>query len=452
MGRDVDNLIAELSALLEPERGEFSRVGQSRSGAERVDGYTEILRRVLGASSLCYIGGQLSFFDGRAYRRLAARDLSLVIGNLLPDYGVGASDARKMGDMPFSVIFKRSFDADAEKVCFANCVYDIRRNQSYRFSRDYVTDYCLPYEYVADAACPKWEKFLSEVLPDASERACLQEFFGLCYVDREKYSIEKMALLVGSGANGKSVIFDVMKNVIGREWVSFLSPDQLIDGKQLVSVVGKRLNFAPDIRRSSSFDSGLKALASAQDVQGWRIYEGSVIVKCPPLVFAFNEMPYFRDGTDAFFRRLMPFRFDVVIPPERQNRRLADEICASELPGIFRWVMDGRRRLLNRKGAFTRCDRIEGAVESLKRRVRGERHPVLTYLESEGYAVRPQYDGQPFEKVSASRIYEGMGGRVSKDAITRELNTYRVSKDRGTEVRYFLYRICTDNSQINDNQ
>lgn len=445
-------LRSELSALLGREGEAFLRTRQLPGRVARVDGYVEIVRRVLRDSSLCYVDGVLSFFDGRSYCALTPRELSLILANLLPGMGVGATDIRNMGDMPFSVIFERNFAADRDKVCFANCVYDVRRGRAYQFGRDHVTDYRLPYEYDAAAVCPRWEAFLAEVLPDAAERACLQEFFGMCYVDRERYSIEKMALFVGTGANGKSVIFDVMKRVIGKEWVSFLSPDQLIDNKQLVSVAGKRLNFAPDIRRSSSFDSGLKALSSAQDVQGWRIYEGSVVVKCPPLVFAFNEMPYFRDGTEAFFRRLMPFRFDVVIPPERQNRRLADEICESELPGVFRWVMEGRRRLLGRKGAFTRCARIEDAVESLKRRVRGERRPVLAYLESIGYAARPQYDGQPFEKVTASRIYEGMGGRISKDAITRELNTYQVAKDRGTEVRYFLYRICTAEVQDNDNQ
>ena len=446
MNGSLDVLKSELRALLEPERGELSRVGQSRSATERVDGYVTVMRRVLAASSLCYIGGGMAFFDGSAYSRLTPQELSIVVSNLLPEFGVGASDCRKMGDMPFSVIWERSYAADSGKVCFANCVYDIRQNQAYPFNRKHVTDYRLPYEWRPDAECPKWEAFLEEVLPDASERACLQEFFGMCYVDREKYSIEKMALFVGTGANGKSVIFDVMKNVIGREWVSFLSPDQLMDNKQLVSVAGKKLNFAPDIRRSAAFDSGLKALSSSQDVQGWRIYEGNVVVKCPPLVFAFNEMPHFRDDTDAFFRRLMPFQFDIVIPPARQNRRLADEICASELPGIFRWVMEGRRRLVQRKGAFTRCARIEGAVAALKARVRSEQSPVLSYLDGEGYAVRPQYDGQPFEKVPASRIFEGMGGRISKDAITRELNGYNVAKDRGTEVRYYLYPICTAKS------
>lgn len=440
MAADRSVLKGELLELMRPEAEEFRRVGQSRSSTERVDGYVVILRRVLAASSLCYVDGRLSFFDGAAYSPVARGELSVMLSNLLPEFGVGASDARKIGDMPFSVISEKDFDSDPCKVCFSNCVYDMDRDRALGFCRECVTTYRLPYEWRADAACPRWEAFLAEVLPDASERACLQEFFGMCYVDRGRLSVEKMALLVGSGSNGKSVVFDVMKNVIGREWVSFLSPDQLVDGKQLVSVQGKRLNFAPDIRKSSAFDSGLKALSSAQDVQGWRLYEGGVVVKCPPLMFAFNEMPRFKDVTDAFFRRLMPFRFDVVIPPERQNRLLASEICASELPGIFRWVMAGRRRLLQRRGAFTKCGRIEQAVELLKSRLRCEQHPVLTWLSGAGWSVRPSYAGQPFEKVPASLIYGGMGGRVSKVEITRELDSCGVTRDRGAEVRYFLYR------------
>ena len=116
--------------------------------------------------------------------------------------------------VPFSVIFEKSYHNDQTKVCFSNCVYDIQRNRAYAFDRKHITDYSLPYEWRADATCPRWEQFLAEVLPDPSERSCLQEFFGMCYIDRERLSIEKMALLIGEGSNGKSVIFDVMKNVI----------------------------------------------------------------------------------------------------------------------------------------------------------------------------------------------------------------------------------------------
>lgn len=427
--------------LMRPLSDEFSRFQMSRSSMERIDGYVSILRSVISSSSLCYIDGELAFFDGRAYSKINHRVLSLVLSNILPSFSVGASDARKIGDMPFSVIFEKNFSNDSSKVCFSNCIYDIVKSRCFSFDSKHITDYKLNYSFLPTASCPKWESFLAEVLPDASERACLQEFFGMCYIDRDKFSIEKMAFLIGSGSNGKSVVFDVMKNAIGIEWVSFLSPDQLMDNRQLVSVAGKKLNFAPDIKRSSAFDSGLKALSSSQDVQGWRLYQGNVIIKCPPLVFAFNEMPHFKDDTDAFFRRLLPFQFDVVIPPERQNRKLASDICKSELSGIFLWIMAGRTRLLKNKGAFTKCGRMEKALTMLKNRIRGEQCPVLAYLDSIGYATSPQFEGQPFEKVTASSIYNGLGGRISKDAITRELNAYHVKHDRGMEVRYFLYKI-----------
>jgi len=445
---NLDVLKQELVALLRPSADAFTRLTLSRSATERIDGYVSILRQALANSSLCYIDNAMAFFDGRAYTRITPRSLSLIIANILPEFGVGASDTKKIGDMPFSVIFEKSYHNDQTKVCFSNCVYDIQRNRTYPFDRRHITDYSLPYEWVADATCPRWEQFLAEVLPDPTERACLQEFFGMCYIDRERLSIEKMALLIGEGSNGKSVIFDVMKNVIGKDWVSFLSPDQLIDNKQVVSVDGKKLNFSPDIKRSAAFDSGLKALSSSQDVQGWRLYAGNVVIKCPPLVFAFNERPRFRDDTDAFFRRLMPFQFDVVIPPERQNKKLAAEICEFELPGIFRWVMDGRKRLLKRDGSFTTCIRMEKAVSAMKREVRKYKaSPLLSFLEKMGYDVKPQYSGQEPERVSAGRIFNGLGGSMTKDAITRELTSYHVAKDRGVEVRYFLYRIETKENQ-----
>lgn len=435
----LDVMKKEISGLLRKESERIAEIQGVRSASARVDGFASVVRGVLSASSLCYIDGALRFFDGRAYSPVTMRELIIAVGNILSDMGVGASDVRKMGDMPFSVLWEKTYSGEPDLVCFRNCVYDIRTGKTAAFSPDARTGYSLPYAWSPDAECPKWNAFLEEVLPDRTERMCLQEFFGMCYVDRSRYSIEKMALLIGSGSNGKSVVFDVMKRVIGEEWVSFLSPEQLMDGKQLVSVAGKRLNFAPDIKKSSAFDSGLKALSSSQDVQGWRLYEGNVTVKCPPLVFAFNELPLFRDETDAFFRRLLPFRFDVVIPPERQNKRLASEICASELPGIFRWVMEGRARLLKQRGSFTKCDRIDDAVTSLRNRVRGEQYPVLTWLESKGFSVRPMYEGQEFVKVQQSVIFKGLGGRLSRDAITRELTSLGVARDRNTETRYFLY-------------
>lgn len=440
MSAGLSILKGELCGLLGGIGSGLSQAGAVRSASDRTDRYVMLVRDVLHNSSLCYIDDMLSFFDGRAYCSVSRAELLSVLSNALTECGVGATDIRRIGDMPLSVLLDKAHPLDCGHVVFSNAVYDVNDGTVTPFSMDYHTDYILPYGYDGGMSCPLWGTFLEEVLPDEGERLCLQEFFGMCFIDRSRLSLEKFAVFIGKGSNGKSVIFEVMKRVFGEDRLSYLSPEQLMDNKQVVTVRGKRLNFAADIRRSAAFDSALKALSSGQEVQGWEMYRGNVLVKCPPLAFALNEMPVFRDTTDAFFRRVLLFSFDVVIPQERQDRTLASRICATELGGIFNWVMEGRRRLIRNGGYFSESEKMESSLKELKRRVRGDNNPARTYLESIGYSTMPCYDGQMPERVSASVIYEGLDGAVSKDAITKELSSYGVRRDRGSEVRYFLYK------------
>ena len=440
MIESVDILKGELSELLSSSRERLDEITRSRASQERIDNYTSLLRDVLVKSSLCYLNDELSFFDGRSYVSITPKRAASLLGNLLHDNGVGASDIRRIGDMPFLVLEERRHAIDESKICFANCVLDSRSGNVLDFGTSIHTDYVRPFDFYMDARYPMWKKFLNEVMPDEDEQSCLQEFFGMCFLDRSLLSVEKFALFVGTGSNGKSVVFDVVKSVIGKERVSYLSPDQLMNEKQVVSVVGKKLNFAPDIRKGASFDSALKALSSGQDVAGWRLYSGTTIIKCPPLVFALNEMPRFRDVTSAFFRRILLFSFDTTIPQERQDRSLAAKIIERESSGVFLWMMEGLWRLQSRKGEFTYCEKMAMNLEALKRRMRNEENPVLQYLDNAGWSVEPLWMGQEAGRLSASAIYQGMGGRVSMNAIARELSSLNVKRERGTEVRYYLYR------------
>lgn len=436
----IDILKAELSELISSNRERLDEITRSRASQERIDNYTSLLREILVQSSLCYLNDELSFFDGRCYVPVPTKRASSMLGNLLHDNGVGASDIRRIADMPFLVLEERRHHTDWDKVVFDNCVLDVSSGNVLSFGTSIHTDYSRPFPYHEDSGWPMWQRFLEEVMPDEEERACLQEFFGMCFLDRSILSVEKFALFVGTGSNGKSVVFDVIKSVIGKDRVSYLSPDQLMNEKQVVSVVGKRLNFAPDIRKGASFDSALKALSSGQDVAGWRLYSGTTVIKCPPLVFALNEMPRFRDVTSAFFRRVMLFSFDVTIPEERQDRGLAARIIENESSGVFRWMMEGLWRLKERKGVFTYCQKMATNLEALKKKVRNEENPVLQYLENAGWSVEPVWMGQEAERIPASSIFHGMGCRLSMNAIAREMTSLNVRRERGTEIRYYLYK------------
>lgn len=434
---------SEIRELLSARGKEIARIVGCRSQAERKDSLNRVLRDVLTDSGVCYVDGALARYDGAGYVPVTMADIRDCVVNVLGDMGVGASDLGRMGDTSYSVLRRKEHCSDGNLVAFSNCVYDVVSGRTLNFDRGLFPKRCLPYAFDANAGCSTWEAFLAEVLPDASMRDVLQEFFGMCFVDRDALSIEKMALMVGSGANGKSVVCDVMRAVLGGGGnVGNLSPDQLQDQKQIAGLDGMLLNIAPDVRRGASFDSALKALSSSQEITGWKLYSGGVTVKCPPLAFALNEMPYFRDTTDAFFRRLLVFRFDVVIPEERQDRSLAARIVSTESCGVFRWMMEGRRRLLANRGMFTRCAAMDAALSELKDEVKTVQSPVLQFIDGMGYSVVPYFEGQLPERVPASNIVDGMGGTATKYMVTKELRKAGVETSRGgSDLFYHLFKI-----------
>lgn len=430
---------SELSGLLSARGEEISAARSVKGVADRVDAITLIVRSALRASSLCYIGGEMHHFDGMCYAKAEKAAVLADLSNVLVDMGLSPTDVRKMGDMPLSVVVERSYAPNPGLVCTANGILDVYGLEFGGFSPKRAVTERLPYRYDPYAKCPAWDAFLAQVLPEPSVRLVLQEFFGLCYLDRSRMSVEKFLLLIGTGANGKSVIFEVMKKVLGDDNVSTFDSQQLVNEKMIPYVKGKRLNFAPDMRRASDFDSALKALASGQDVTGRKIYGDAEKVKCPPLVFAMNEMPRFRDTTDAFFRRLIPIRFDITIPEERQDKHLVRKITDTDLPGIFNWVLEGRARLWRQGGEFSRSEAIETYSRELRSQVDARQSPVRCYLANRGLSVYPLYEGQPSVKVTQHEIALGIGD-ITPSAITREMNRYGVAMHRSREIYYRVYQ------------
>lgn len=428
----------ELSGLLSSRSSALSSAVSVRGVNDRVDALALLCRGMLRCSTLCLIDGLPHHFDGACYVSVKRADVLSVLGNLLIDAGASPTDVRKMGDMPLSVIVERSFPSPTV-ICFSNGTLDFRDGSFFpSFSPDRIAVERVGYGYDPGAGCPRWDAFLAEVLPDAATRAVLQEFFGMVFLDRGRLSVEKFALFVGTGANGKSVVGDVIKRVLGPGGVSSLDTSQLRDEKML-PFVGKRLNFVPDMGRGKDFDSTLKALASGQEVTARRNYADPERVTCPPLCFALNEMPVFHDTTPAFFRRLLLFRFGVTIPAGRQNRSLSDEIFRSDAPGVFNWILAGRDRLLRQGGAFSPCPAMDAEIDALRSEVVVASRPAESYLDRCGYLVRPAFQGQVPVLVSQNEIAAGLCETVSRYAITAELRAAGVQTFRSKELFYKVY-------------
>lgn len=211
--------------------------------------------------------------------------------------------------------------------------------------------YQLPFDYDPNAKAPLFHKFLNEVLPDVPCQMVLAEYLGYVFIKTSVLKLEKALILYGTGANGKSVVYDIVNALLGSANISNYSLDNLMDSKgyHRAMLVNKLLNYTSEM--NSDVESNLfKQLASGEDVEARPIYCQPIIIKdYAKLAFNCNVLPKNVEHTKAYFRRFTIIRFGITIEEEKQDKQLAQKIIAAELSGIFNWVLEGLNRLLANK-------------------------------------------------------------------------------------------------------
>ncbi|WP_434036805.1 DNA primase family protein [Formosa sp. 4Alg 33] len=242
----------------------------------------------------------------------------------------------------------------------------------------------LPFDFKSEANAPQFQMFLNEVLPEQELQDILAEYLGYIFVKNNVLKLEKVLLLYGAGANGKSVLFEIMMALLGSQNVTNFSLNRLTDdqGNSRAQLGGKLLNYSSEI--NGKLESSIfKQLVSGEPVEARFLYKDiQIMTDYARLMFNCNELPGKAENTNAYFRRLLILPFRVTIPPERQDKDLSKRIIKTELSGVFNWVLNGLTRLLKNKD-FTQSKIVEEEVLQYKK----ESDSVLMFLEEEGYSI-----------------------------------------------------------------
>ena len=189
-------------------------------------------------------------------------------------------------------------------------------------------------------------------------------------------------LLYGSGANGKSVFFEIVNALFGRENVCNYSLNSLTktDSYQRAELGNNLINYGSEI--NGKLEAAIfKQLVSGEPVEARQIYGKPFMLRdYAKLIFNCNELPKDVEQTNAYFRRFLIIPFNVTIPEEEQDKELAKLIIKDELSGIFNWVLGGLSRLLEQK-KFSECN----APKEQLMMYRKQSDTVLMFLEEEDY-------------------------------------------------------------------
>ncbi|TXK74543.1 phage/plasmid primase, P4 family [Mesonia sp. HuA40] len=254
------------------------------------------------------------------------------------------------------------------------------------FDREDFLTYQLPFEYNKNAQAPIFTAYLDKVLPDKERQRVLAEYLGFIFIKNNSRTLkeEKALILYGTGANGKSVFFEIVSALLGDANISNFSLQSLTNdtGYFRAKIANKLVNYASEI--NGKLESSIfKQLVSGEPVEARLPYGQPFTLKqYAKLIFNCNELPKEVEQTNAFFRRFLIIPFDVTIPPEEQDKNLHTKIIDNELSGVFNWVLEGLFRLLEQKG-FSKCEAAEKAVAQYKT----QSDSVKMFIEEEDYEV-----------------------------------------------------------------
>jgi putative DNA primase/helicase len=220
--------------------------------------------------------------------------------------------------------------------------------------------YCFSFDYDANATAPKYEKFLNEILPDSTMQQILHEFIG--YTLTKNLKLEKALFLYGTDCNGKSVIYDIVRGLLGENNVSSFSLSEITKNIDYcrIRIKDKLLNYCSDDSVKMDVDI-FKQMVSGEPITARDIYGAPCEIKdYAKLMFNTNIMPEQKDLdlNEATDRRFIIIPFEKQVKKEDIDVHLAKKICDTELSGIFNLVVEGLIRILQQE-AFSECPAIE---------------------------------------------------------------------------------------------
>jgi len=239
--------------------------------------------------------------------------------------------------------------------------------------------YKLPYEYDRSAKCPLFMQFLNKSLPDESSQKVLAEFVGNALWP--VLNLQKALILLGEGSNGKSVFFEIVKELLGRDNVSNYSIEGLTkhDSRTRGNVGNKLINCSNEAAPKLDIEN-LKTMARGEPIEVNQKYEQPYTMEnYARLMFNCNQLPRNVEHTEGYYRTFLIIPFNVRITEAEKDPMLAAKITAKELPGVFNWVLEGLLRL-QKTGKYTDCKAAGEALANYKK----ESNSALMFIDESG--------------------------------------------------------------------
>jgi putative DNA primase/helicase len=204
-----------------------------------------------------------------------------------------------------------------------------------------------PYEPGTD--CPRWEEFLLEVFQqDVDLVLFMQRAFG--YALTGDTSEQVLFFLWGAGANGKTVLLEALRFVLGTYartapmalWLSDRNEHANAATPDLAALKGARFVTSIESNAERRLNEGLvKGVAGGDRVAARELFGRPFEFDFEGKVFcASNHRPVIKGADEGIWRRFLLVPFTRTFAPEERDKHLLEKL-KGEASGILRWGVDG---------------------------------------------------------------------------------------------------------------
>ena len=213
-------------------------------------------------------------------------------------------------------------------------------------SPEMMTSQSIGCEYVPEAGCPTFEKALSEMMDNRQQ---LVEFVqrAIGYSLSGEISEHCFFIMYGSGANGKTVLQNTIKTLLGdyakhSQFAAFTQRYNNSQTNDLARLHSARIVIASEGSDSKKFDEEqLKQITGADNVTARFLYhESFTFTPKFKLWLAVNSLPKVDDVSEGFWRRVRIIPFERLFEGEDRDPNLEEKL-KKELPGILNWALRG---------------------------------------------------------------------------------------------------------------
>lgn len=241
--------------------------------------------------------------------------------------------------------------------------------------------YRIHHDFSEKTETPVFDKFLDLIATcDEQKKQLIMEFIGYIISGCDYSRFNKILVLDGTGANGKTTLINIIQKIVGMKNISSVALDSLKDNRFAASsLVGKLVNFCAEEPKSAfSASAPLKKLTGNDPYEVEFKHQGAFsFINYAKFVISYNEMPFLPDTSSGMARRLIiiPCVTDLEKQPELKIKNIFKKLEPEYGSIIHKCLL--AFKLVEARGEFTAiADGIARYKELVKRS-----DPIVDFVE-----------------------------------------------------------------------